>query len=264
MRVAGLLTGRTLAMLGDELKPGMTTLDLDRLAEAFIRDHGGIPNFQLVDGYDHTLCTSVNEQIVHGIPSASVLLREGDLLSIDCGAEVDGWNGDSAVTLFVGGREAARTQDVQLSDATEASLWAGIAAMRVGGRLNDIGGAIEDSIVETGRREGHEYGIVQDYVGHGIGESMHLDPQVFNYRIRQRGPVLPVGATLAIEPMVTWGNQANHVLADDWTVVTDDRERASHWEHSVATTEHGVTVLTALDGGVERLSALGVPVVSLD
>ncbi len=264
MRVAGLLTGRTLAMLEAELTPGMTTLDLDRLAEAFIRDHGGIPNFQLVDGYEHTLCTSVNEQIVHGIPSSSVVLREGDLLSIDCGAEVDGWNGDSAVTLFVGGRAAARPEDVLLSDATEASMWAGIAAMRVGGRLNDIGAAIEDSIVEAGRRDGHEYGIVQDYVGHGIGESMHLEPQVFNYRIRQRGPALPVGATLAIEPMITWGNQANHVLADEWTVVTDDRQRASHWEHSVATTEGGVTVLTAIDGGVERLSALGVPVVSLD
>lgn len=258
MRTAGLLVGRTLGVVTAALRPGMTTLELDALAEQHIRDHGGIPNFQLVPGYRHTLCTSVNDEIVHGIPGDRVL-EVGDVLSIDCGAEVDGWNGDAAVTVVVGGREHGRPEDLELVDDTEASLWAGIAALRVGRDLYDVGAAVEDSLTDAGTRRGREYGIVEDYVGHGIGTSMHMDPQVPNYRVSGRGPKVVEGTTICIEPMVTLGDQDNTVLEDEWTVVTRDGSRAAHWEHSVAVTASGLHVLTALDGGRERLTALGVP-----
>lgn len=263
MRVAGLLVGRTLDMLRVEARAGVTTGELDALAEDFIRSGGGIPNFQLVPGYDHTLCTSVNEEIVHGIPGSRVL-REGDLLSIDCGAEVDGWNGDAAMTVVVGGDAAGDPEAVRLSEVTLRSLWAGIAALRPGGDLNDIGGAVEDSIRADAEADGVEYGIVEDYTGHGIGEEMHLPPNVPNYRVRGKVAATPVGTTLAIEPMVTLGDEANHVLADDWTVVTDNGRVAAHWEHSVAITERGIWVLTALDGGRRELAARGVACGALD
>ncbi len=257
MRTAGLLVGRTLELVVAAVRPGVTTLELDALAEAHIRDHGGIPNFQLVPGYRHTLCTSVNDEIVHGIPRERVL-EAGDLLSVDCGAEVAGWNGDAAVTVVVGGSEAARPEDLALSEDTEASLWAGIAALRVGGALYDVGAAVEDAVVDAGTRRGREYGIVEDYVGHGIGTSMHMDPQVPNYRIQGRSPRVPDGMTICIEPMITLGDQDNTILEDEWTVVTRDGSRAAHWEHSVAVTEAGTCVLTALDGGRARLATLGV------
>ena len=258
MRTAGLLVGRTLALLAAEVKPGMTTLDLDSLAETHIRDHGGIPNFQLVPGYRHTLCTSVNDEIVHGIPTTTRVLQEGDLLSIDCGAEVKGWNGDAAFSCIVGGRDAGRPEDLALIDDTEASLWAGIAALAVGKSLYAVGAAIEDSLTAAGEARGIEYGIVEDYVGHGIGTEMHMPPQVPNYRVSGKGPTVINGTAVAIEPMVTLGEQDNHVLADEWTVSTDDGSRAAHWEHSVAATDQGVHVLTALDGGEAKLTELGV------
>ena len=257
MRTAGLLVGRTLEVVAAAVRPGTTTLELDALAEQHIRDHGGIPNFQLVPGYRHTLCTSVNDEIVHGIPGERVL-ELGDVLSVDCGAQVDGWNGDAAVTLVVGGREHGRPEDLELVDDTEASLWAGIAALRVGGDLYDVGAAVEDSLTAAGGRRGREYGIVEDYVGHGIGTSMHMDPQVPNYRVSGRSPKVVEGTTICIEPMVALGDQDNTVLEDEWTVVTRDGSRAAHWEHSVAVTSAGVHVLTAVDGGRERLGALGV------
>lgn len=263
MRVAGLLVGRTLELLEGAVRPGMTTLELDTLAETHIRDHGGIPNFQLVPGYHHTLCTSVNAEIVHGIPGPRVL-KEGDLLSVDCGAEVDGWNGDAAFTCVVGGREAGRPEDLELMDDTEESLWAGIAALRVGASLYAVGAAVEDSLTASGRHRGREYGIVEDYVGHGIGRKMHMDPQVPNYRVSGKGPKVVDGTTICIEPMVTLGEQDNEVLPDDWTVVTSDGSRAAHWEHAVAVTSAGITVLTALDGGAARLGALGAAYAPLD
>ncbi len=262
MRTAGLLVGETLRLLEAAVRPGATTLDLDTLAEAHIRDHGGIPNFQLVPGYRHTLCTSVNEEIVHGIPGSRVL-EEGDLLSIDCGAQVDGWNGDSALSLVVGGRDAARPEDLELIDDTEASLWAGISVLTVGGDLYAVGAAVEDSLAATGSQRGREYGIVEDYVGHGIGTSMHMDPQVPNYRVSGKGPRVVDGTTICIEPMVTLGDQDNTVLQDEWTVVTRDGSRAAHWEHAVAVTAGGVCVLTAIDGGEARLRSLGVPYAAL-
>lgn|SRR5690606_36037275 len=263
MRAAGLLVGQTLSMLTEEVRPGMTTQELDTLAEKYIRSAGGVPSFLGYHGFSGTLCVSVNEEIVHGIPGTRVL-GEGDLVSIDCGAIVDGWHGDAAVSLVVGGRAAGSADDLALIDATEASLYAGIAALAVGRPLFDIGAAVEDEIVAAGKRDGRAYGIVEDYVGHGIGTAMHMDPQVPNYRCREKGPTVVDGTTVAIEPMVTLGDQANEVLADDWTVVTLDKSRAAHWEHSVAATRDGIWILTAVDGGAGRLAELGATYAPLD
>ena len=263
MRTAGLLVGRTLEVVAAAVHPGMTTLDLDTLAETHIRDHGGIPNFQLVPGYRHTLCTSVNDEIVHGMPGSRVL-KEGDVLSIDCGAQVGLWNGDAAISVVVGGREAGSAQDLALIDDTETSLWAGIAALRVGQSLYAVGAAVEDSLTASGEERGWEYGIVEDYVGHGIGTSMHMDPNVPNYRVSGKGPKVVEGTTICIEPMVNLGEQDNHVLDDQWTVATNDRSRAAHWEHSIAATSAGLCVLTAIDGGAQRLAAMGAPFAAID
>jgi len=234
----------------------MTTGDLDRTAEDFIRSKGATPSFLGYHGFTGSLCVSVNEEVVHGIPGSRIL-RDGDLVSIDCGAIVDGWHGDAAISLIVGGREAAAANDIALMDATQASMWAGIAALAVGSPLYDVGAAVEDCIVDAARVDGVTYGIVEDYVGHGIGTEMHQDPQVPNYRVRDRGPVVRSGVTVAIEPMVTLGSAETDVLDDDWTVVTQDGSRAAHWEHTVAVTDAGIWVLTASDGGRERLEALG-------
>lgn len=256
MRAAGLLVARTLDALRGAARPGLTTRQLDAMAEAFIRDRGGVPSFPDVPGYRHTLCTSVNDQVVHGIPGDQEL-REGDLLSIDCGAVVAGWHGDAAITLVVGGEQAGRPQDVLLSSVADDALWAGVGALHVGGRLNEVGEAVEASIRAAGARDGHDYGIVEDYVGHGIGRQMHEDPQIYNYAVRERGPLVRAGFTGAIEPMVTLGAPDTNVLADEWTVVTRDGARAAHWEHTVAVREEGLWVLTALDGGAARLASLG-------
>jgi len=258
MRVAGLVVGETLNLLRDEVRAGMTTGDLDRVAEDYIRSHGATPSFLGYHGFTGSLCVSVNEEVVHGIPGSRIL-RDGDLVSIDCGAIVAGWHGDAAISLIVGGREAGTAADLALIDVTEDSLWAGIAALAVGSPLFDVGAAVEDAIVDAARANGATYGIVEDYVGHGIGTEMHQDPQVPNYRVRDRGPILKSGVTVAIEPMVTAGSAETDVLDDDWTVVTQDASRAAHWEQSVAVTDAGIWVLTALDGGQERLGALGAP-----
>ncbi len=262
MRKAGLLVGQTLTMLQERVEPGMTTKALDALAEEHIRSGGGIPSFLGYHGFTGTLCTSVNEEVVHGIPGSRVL-REGDLLSIDCGAIVEGWHGDAAVSVIVGGRQAGRTEDLQLIDATEASMWAGIGALAVGQPLYAVGAAVEDAIEAAGERDGRTYGIVEDYVGHGIGTSMHMDPQVPNYRVEGRGPRVIDGTTIAIEPMITLGDQDNRVLADDWTVVTLDGSRAAHWENTVAATVDGLWVLTEVDGGAAGLARLGLPYAAL-
>lgn len=256
MRTAGLLVGRTLELMRESVRPGMTTRELDALAEAHIRDHGGVPSFLGYHGFTGTLCTSVNEEIVHGIPGSRVL-EEGDLLSVDCGAIVEGWHGDAAISVIVGGREAGRAEDLELIDDTEASMWAGIAALQVGQSLYAVGAAVEDSVTAAGERRGREYGIVEDYVGHGIGTSMHMDPNVPNYRVSGKGPKVVDATTVAIEPMVTLGDEANHVLADDWTIVTNDGQRAAHWENTVAATGDGLWVLTAVDGGEATLRELG-------
>ena len=251
MRRAGLLVGQTLELLSARAVAGMTTADLDVIAEQHIRAGGGIPSFKGYQGFPASICASVNDEVVHGIPGDRVLV-DGDLLSIDCGAIVDGWHGDSAVTVVIGSADPA---DLALSTACETSMWAGIAAALVGGRLSDIGAAVEESVLA----DDVEYGVVEEYTGHGIGTQMHEDPAVPNYGRRGRGPKLVDGAVLAIEPMITAGQPDVAVLDDDWTVVTTDGRRAAHWEHTVAITDAGPWVLTALDGGAARLAALGIP-----
>ena len=255
MRLAGLVVGETLELLAEQASDGTTTGDLDRTAEEFIRAKGATPSFLGYHGFTGSLCVSVNEEVVHGIPGPRTL-RGGDLVSIDCGAIVDGWHGDAAISLIVGGREAGSARDLALMDATQASMWAGIAELAVGSPLFNVGAAVEDCIVEAAQADGLTYGIVEDYVGHGIGTEMHQDPQVPNYRVRDRGPIVRSGVVVAIEPMITSGSGETDVLDDDWTVVTRDGSRAAHWEQSVAVTEAGIWVLTALDGGQERLEAL--------
>ncbi|WP_446665120.1 type I methionyl aminopeptidase [Flexivirga sp. B27] len=256
MRRAGLVVGECLEMLEASIGDGMTTGELDALAEEFIRGRGGVPSFLGYYGFPGTLCVSVNDEVVHGIPGARVL-HDGDLVSIDCGAIVDGWHGDSAVTVVVGGDTAARPEDLQVSAATRTALWAGIGALRPGIGIYQIGGDIEDSVVASGRADGRSYGIVDGYTGHGIGTEMHMEPTVYNERVRPRGPEVRVGATVAVEPMLTLGTHESHELADEWTVVTDDGSRAAHWEHTVAVTEGGLWVLTAVDGGAASLAAVG-------
>lgn len=256
MRLAGIVVGETLELIGGQARAGMTTGDLDRTAEDFIRSKGATPSFLGYHGFTGSLCVSVNEEVAHGIPGSRIL-REGDLVSIDCGAIMDGWHGDAAISLIVGGRESGSARDLALMDATQASMWAGITALAVGSRLHEVGAAVEDCIVDAARADGLTYGIIEDYVGHGIGTEMHQDPQVPNYRVRDRGPVVRSGVTVAIEPMVTLGSAETDVLDDEWTVVTQDGSRAAHWEQSVAVTDAGIWVLTALDGGQERLGALG-------
>ena len=256
MRVAGVVVGETLELIRSQARAGITTGDLDQAAEDFIRSKGGTPSFLGYHGFTGSLCVSVNDEVVHGIPGPRVL-HVGDLVSIDCGAIVDGWHGDAAISLIIGGREAGSARDLALIDATEASMWAGIAALAVGSPLYDVGAAVQDSIVDAARAHHVTYGIIEDYVGHGIGTEMHQDPQVPNYRVRDRGPIVRSGVTVAIEPMVTLGSAETDVLDDEWTVVTQDGSRAAHWENSVAVTDEGLWVLTALDGGQERLEALG-------
>ena len=267
MRRAGLVVADTLALARDAAVAGVTTRAIDTLAEEAIRGAGALPSFLGYHGFTGSLCISVNDEVVHGVPGERVL-RDGDLVSIDCGAIVDGWHGDAALSFVVGGREHGRPDDLALMDDTETSLWDGIAALVVGGRLYAVGDAVEGSVdaaLERRRAEGvvQEYGILEDYVGHGIGRSMHMDPQVPNYGVTATGPMLPSGATLAIEPMVTLGTIETRTLDDDWTVVTTDGSRAAHWEHTVAVTDAGLWVLTAHDGGAAQLAARGVPLAAL-
>ena len=264
MRRAGLVVGQTLELAREAAVAGTTTGELDRMAEAHIRGRGAVPSFKGYHGFPGSLCISVNEEVVHGIPGERVL-RDGDLVSIDCGAIVEGWHGDAALSLVVGGREAARPEDLALMDDTEAAMWAGIAALTVGGRLYAVGEAVERSALaarDARAAEGQDltYGVVEDYVGHGIGREMHMEPQVPNYAVDAKGPTVPDGATLAIEPMITLGTIETRTLEDDWTVVTTDGSRASHWEHTVAVTVGGLWVLTALDGGAEQLTTAFAPV----
>lgn len=261
MRRAGLVVARTLAAVQRSGVQGTTTLELDRLAQEMIASQGAQPSFPAVPGYRHTLCVSVNDEVVHGIPSGK-RLTSGDLVSVDCGASIDGWHGDAAVTFVVGGPACARDSDLALLEATRGALWAGIAAFRVGARLHDIGAAVEGHLSEVATTlpaGPYSFGIVDGYEGHAIGREMHLPPGVPNFRTRARGPRVPAGATVAIEPMVTLGTKHTRELEDGWTVVTQDGSRAAHIEHTVAATPHGPFVLTALDGGAAELSRLGMP-----
>ncbi|MEU5848044.1 type I methionyl aminopeptidase [Saccharopolyspora shandongensis] len=244
MRAAGLIVARTLAAVTENAKPGATTGELDAIAEQVIRDAGAVPSFKGYHGFPASICASLNEKVVHGIPSSSEVLAEGDLLSVDCGAILDGWHGDSAVTLAIGEVSA---QDRALSAATEASMWAGIEQVRAGNRLTDISHAVETAARAAAKADGLEYGIIAEYGGHGIGTQMHMEPFLPNLGKPGRGPKLRVGMAIAVEPMLTLGSADTEELDDAWTVVTDDGSRAAHWEHTVAITEDGPWVLTAAE-----------------
>ena len=241
MRTAGALVGRALATVSAAVRPGISTGELDALAEQVIRDGGGVPSFLGYHGYPASICASVNDRVVHGIPSAAEKLADGDLLSIDCGAIVEGWHGDAAVTLPVGTGAPA---DLALSAACEAALHAGIAEVRAGARLTDISHAVQVAAEAAAQRDGVPYGIVREYGGHGIGTSMHMDPFLPNHGAAGQGPRLVPGMALAVEPMLTAGDPETRELDDGWTVVTADGSRAAHWEHSVAVTDDGPRILT--------------------
>lgn len=242
MRAAGLVVWRTLTAVTEAAKVGTTTADLDELAEQTIRDAAAVPSFKGYHGFPGSICASVNEEIVHGIPTSSRVLTDGDLLSVDCGAILDGWHGDSAVTIAVGEVSPA---NAALSAATQAAMWAGIEAVTVGGRLTDISHAVETAALRAARTDGVDYGMIAEYGGHGIGSEMHMDPFLPNLGKPGKGPRLKVGMALAIEPMLTGGTSETVELEDGWTVVTADDSRAAHWEHTVAITEDGPWVLTA-------------------
>ena len=244
MRAAGLLVGRALDLMRAHTKAGVSTAELDELAEQTIRDAGAVPSFKGYHGFPATICASVNEQVVHGIPSHRQVLSDGDLISIDCGAILDGWHGDAAITVGVGQVSEA---DRQLSDACRAALLAGIEAARPDSRLFDISHAVEEACLAAGARDGRTYGIVADYGGHGIGTSMHMEPFLPNRGKPGKGLRLRPGMALAIEPMLTLGTDTTVELDDGWTVITSDGSRAAHWEHTVAITADGPRVLTALD-----------------
>ena len=264
MRDAGLATAAALREVRKAIRPGVSTLELDAIAEATIIAKGGHSNFKLVPGYSHTICASINDEVVHGIPSATRVLKAGDIISVDCGAEIGEWNGDSAITVIVPNEDGTqvdsdlvRARQV-LSDVTEQSLWAGIAALAKAEYLNEVGMAIEDYVYSQGK-----YGILEEYVGHGIGRSMHEDPAVYNFAVREKGFKVQPGLCVAIEPMVVAGSHRTKILKDGWTVSTKDSSDASHWEHSIAVHDKGIWVLTAEDGGAAKLAPFGVKPVPL-
>jgi methionyl aminopeptidase len=254
MREAGLVVARTLGLLAAAAKPGVTTADLDAIAEQQITSAGATPSFKGYNDYPATICTSVNDEIVHGIPSQARRLQPGDVISIDCGAIVSGWHADAALTVGVGEISDERRR---LLAACERALWHGLAQANPGRRLTDISHAVERSARAAGR-----YGIVEEYVGHGIGTEMHMDPAVPNYGRPGRGPLLVPGMTLAVEPMLVLGSRQTRLLDDGWTVVSADGTPAAHFEHTVAVTEDGPWVLTAEDGGRSGLAAIAEHAVS--
>ncbi len=236
MREAGLVVANTLKLVADAVAPGVMTKQLDEIAEASIRGAGATPSFLGYHGYPASICVSVNSEVVHGIPGPAVL-NEGDLVSIDCGAIVAGWHGDAALSVPVG---AVSLEVTALSAITEAALGAGLRAAVVGAKLSDIGAAVEAVV----RGATHNYGIVVDYVGHGIGSAMHMPPNIPNIGPGGKGPTLVAGMALAIEPMITFGSAEVDLLGDGWTVVTADGSVAAHWEHTVAITDNGPWILT--------------------
>jgi methionyl aminopeptidase len=256
MRRAGLVVARALREMAEAAAPGVSTAELDSIARDVLRQEGATSSFLHYDigngPFPAVICASVNERVVHGIPAPTEKLADGDLISLDFGAIVDGWHGDAAVTVAVGQIDA---DSRGLSEACEQALWDGLAAVRAGGRLSDISNAVERSVRDSG-----PYGIVAGYGGHGIGSRMHMDPHILNYGRPGKGPRLHAGMALAIEPMITLGSRQTQELPDGWTVATVDGSRAAHWEHTVAILEDGPWVLTAEDGGRAELGERGVTV----
>ncbi|HEY2165564.1 MAG TPA: type I methionyl aminopeptidase [Jatrophihabitantaceae bacterium] len=255
MRRAGLVVAEALRQMRAAVAPGVSTADLDAVARDVLDAAGATPSFLGYHGYPALICASVNDRVVHGIPSATEVLAEGDLISIDFGAIVDGWHGDSAISVPVG-QVSAEVQ--AMSDTCEAAMWDGVAAACAGARLSDISHAVETAIRARG-----SYGIVAGYGGHGIGSAMHMAPHILNYGRPGKGPRLEPGMALAIEPMITLGARDTQELADGWTVTTVDGSWAAHWEHTVAILADGPWVLTAVDGGRSALAARGIELSAL-
>jgi methionyl aminopeptidase len=247
MRAANQLVADILEEIGTLVEPGVSTLDLDREAERRVRTAGAEPAFKGYRGFPATLCTSVNDQVVHGIPSKKTVLRDGDIISIDVGLKIGGFFGDCAQTFAVGRVDAGA---LRLMRVTREALDRGIAEVRVGGRISDIGHAVQSWV------EAHGFSVVREFVGHGVGTSLHEEPQVPNYGQRGRGPRLAEGMVIAIEPMVNAGRPAVRVLADGWTAVTKDGSLSAHYEHTVAVTPHGADVLTLARSDRERRARL--------
>jgi len=236
MREAGRIVAETHRLMSQAVKPGITTRELDQIAETYIKSQNAIPSFKGYNGFPSSICASVNDELVHGFPG-SRKLNEGDIISIDIGAQFEGYHGDSAWTYAVG----AVTPEVQkLLDVTEASLYAGLALVKPDIRLYTISHAIQKVIEDAG------FSVVREYVGHGIGADLHEEPQIPNYGIPDRGPRLKTGMVLAIEPMVNIGERYVRTLEDNWTVVTEDGTWCAHFEHTVAVTEDGFEILTIL------------------
>ena len=240
MKAAGSISKAALRRAGAAIKPGVTTLEIDKLVENFIRLHGATPTFKGYGGFPGSICASVNEQIVHGIPSSQVVLKDGDILSIDTGATYKGWVGDNAWTFYVGNPSDAYKG---LCECTRDCLKAAIEQAVPGNRLGDIGAAVQELAESNG------YGVIRDYVGHGVGHVMHEDPDVRNYGKRGRGVKLQAGMVIAIEPMIAMGTYECSVLPNGWTVVTDDMLPAAHYENTVAITEDGPVILTCDEEG---------------
>jgi methionyl aminopeptidase len=244
------VTAGAIAAVKAAVRPGVSTKELDAIAEDHIRSHGAVPNFLGYHGFTGTICASINEEIVHGIPRPDKILRDGDVISLDCGAIVDGWHGDAAITVPVG----EITDELRrLLEVTETSLWHGLAAGRAGARLTDMSHAIESHIRSQG-----PYGIVEGYGGHGIGTEMHMDPLIPNHGAPGHGPELEVGMCFAVEPMVNLGTKETVELDDGWTVITADGRSSAHFEHTFAVTPDGPRVLTAIDEGREWFAKLEV------
>jgi methionyl aminopeptidase len=239
MKEAGRISAKVLREVGKRVKPGVSTLELDEFAETLIRLNGGVPAFKGYGGFPGSICASINHEIVHGIPSAKVILKEGDILSIDTGAIVDGWVGDNAWTYPVG---KISPEKQTLLEVTEECMWAGLSAARPGNHLGDIGAAVQEIA------EAHGFGVVREYVGHGIGRNMHEDPNVPNFGKRHSGMLLEVGMVLAIEPMINLGTHKTKQMSDGWLVVTTDGKPSAHFEKTVAITESGPVVLTTEEG----------------
>lgn len=240
MRKAGRVVALCLEEIKTKIKPGMSTFELDLIARNIMDKENAKPSFLGYHGFPAVICVSVNEEVVHGIPSEKKIINDGDLVSVDCGAIIDGWHGDAAITISVGN---VKSEHQKLSDITKESLQIGINAAQPGNYIGDIGFAIEKFV-----RSHHDLkiGILEDYVGHGIGTEMHMPPSVPNYGKSGTGMVLEVGMAIAIEPMLVLGSNKVHVLEDEWTVVSTQGSFASHWENTIAITENGPEILTKL------------------
>lgn len=238
LRENNMLVSKTLAEVGKHIRPGVTTLELDRVAEEFIRDHGAVPGFLGYEGFPNSLCISVNEQVVHGIPSDKQVLKEGDIISVDCGTVMKGFYGDTAYTFAVG---EIKPEVQKLLDVTKEALYKGVAQVRIGNRIGDISNAVQEHAEKNG------FSVVRELVGHGLGRRMHEAPEVPNYGARGRGPLLKEGMVICIEPMINMGSRYIVFEKDGWTVRTRDKNPSAHYEFAVAVTRNGADVLSTFE-----------------